>query len=100
MFWRQTPKLFDLAVKGKLRAAETEYSGRAWLAWHIAALPLMKCFPKLSDLQKRPARGERPTQSPAEIRTVMRQWRVTMAAVEDQQDKQPRTRRRKGGGHG
>lgn len=45
-----TPKLFGIWVKAKVRAAENEQHGRAWLAWHTAALPLLKTFPKLNEL--------------------------------------------------
>lgn len=34
----------------------TRHDELAWLAWHTAALPLMKKFPKLTDLQARPRR--------------------------------------------
>lgn len=32
------------------RKRRAEYNDRAWLAWHIAALPMMKKFPPLKDL--------------------------------------------------
>jgi len=32
----------------------------AWLAWHTAALPLLKKFPKLEDLTPRPVKPQTP----------------------------------------
>lgn len=49
-FWRQTPRVVGLAIQGRVRAFEREQQGRAWLAWHTAALPNMKRFPRLTDL--------------------------------------------------
>lgn len=67
-FWTQTPRLFGLVMRGRLAAARTDDKNRAWLAWHTAAMPLMKDFPSLADLT-----GERPQikkMTPAEMKAV------------------------------
>lgn len=39
-----------IVLSGAALAAEREQQGRAWLAWHIAALPRVKRFPSLDDM--------------------------------------------------
>jgi len=48
-FWRQTPRTLQIFFEAKAKAAEQEQEQRAWLAWHMAALPMMKKFPKYQD---------------------------------------------------
>jgi hypothetical protein len=51
---------------------EREQQGRAWLAWHIAALPRMKKFPELEKLMgiKRKARR----QTASEMDAIFKAW--------------------------
>ena len=73
MFWRQTPRLFFLAVRGKARAAQTEHRNRAWLAWHIEALQRTKRLPRLSDLAPGPSRPVKPKSS-SQLLAIARLW--------------------------
>jgi len=45
-FWHQTPRLFRIYVEAKVRAAENDHKGRAWLAYHTAILGRMQKPPK------------------------------------------------------
>jgi hypothetical protein len=49
-FWDQTFETLQICLDGKADALEREHNERAWLAWHIAAMPRMKDFPKLEKL--------------------------------------------------
>lgn len=51
---------------------EREQQGRAWLAWHVAALPRLKKFPTLDSLMgvKRKARR----QTAAEMDAIFKAW--------------------------
>jgi hypothetical protein len=46
-----TPRQFAAAFEGARKRAEAEHNGRAWLAWHVAALDRQKRLPDLSRLQ-------------------------------------------------
>lgn len=72
-FWSQTMRLYVITMKAKGRAADAAQYNRAWLAWHIAAIPLMAKFPTLAELT-----GVRPQikkQTPAEARAMFAAWR-------------------------
>lgn len=73
-----------------MRAEETEQRGRAWLAWFIARLPMLKKFPDAKDFIGGPKKVQA-KQAPDTIDTNMRKWRAVMAQVETQASK------RKGG---
>lgn len=81
-FWTTTPRLFALRVEAKRRVFEREHNGRAWLAFHIAYLPLQKRAVPLADLMISAKAGSQPKgwQSTAEIETTMRRWRFAMTA--------------------
>jgi hypothetical protein len=51
---------------------EREQQGRAWLAWHIAALPRMKKFPELEKLMGTKRKAKRQTVS--EIEAILAAW--------------------------
>lgn len=71
-FWRQTPRLFDIAIRARIRVKEQDQQARAWLAWHVAALPKMKRFPGLSDLLgiKRKAKLQTPDEIEAGLKRM------------------------------
>lgn len=69
-----------MAVKAKVRAAQHEQRGRAWLAWHTALLPLMKQFPKLSDLTGTVAKAPPRQQTAAEIEAAGLRWHYALNA--------------------
>lgn len=71
-YWRQTPRLFDIAIRARIRVKEQDQQGRAWLAWHIAALPKMKRFPSLKDLLgiKRKAKLQTPDEIEAGLKRM------------------------------
>jgi hypothetical protein len=51
---------------------EREQQGRAWMAWHVAALPRLKNFPTLERLMgvKRTAKG----QTVSEMEAIFAAW--------------------------
>ena len=51
---------------------EREHHGRAWLAWHVAALPRLKKFPTLESLLglKRKVRAQSPDELDANIKRM------------------------------
>lgn len=51
---------------------EREQQDRAWLAWHIAALPRMKNFPALEKLMGGKTKVRRQTVS--EMEAIMAAW--------------------------
>jgi hypothetical protein len=51
---------------------EREQQDRAWLAWHIAALPRMKNFPTLEKLMGGKTKARRQTVS--EMEAIMAAW--------------------------
>jgi len=59
-----------IVFAGAAERLHDEHAGRAWLAWHSAAIPRMKTFPKLETLMgvKRKARR----QTPEEIEAIFR----------------------------
>ncbi|RZJ19125.1 MAG: hypothetical protein EON91_02710 [Brevundimonas sp.] len=59
-----------MAAKG--RAAESAQQNRAWLAWHIAALPRLKKFPALDKLlgRRRRVRSQAPDELLANIKRM------------------------------
>jgi len=59
-------------MEGLRRRAEIEHEGRAWLAWHAAAIPMMKHPPK------RPAdllpKRRREAQTAQQMRSALLAW--------------------------
>lgn len=69
-FWKITPRELKAHLDGASKRLAREHDARAWLAWHTAALPRAKKFPKLSDLQ---------TKKPARQKTLAEQQAIAMA---------------------
>ena len=58
-FWSLTPRQIDCGFVAAGQRLERAYNDRMSLAWHIAALPRTKKFPKLKSLlQKQRAKPE------------------------------------------
>lgn len=53
-------------------AAIREHNDRAWLAWHIGALPRMKKYPRLDELRIKPQ--AKPRQNVEQQIAVARMW--------------------------
>jgi hypothetical protein len=51
---------------------EREQQGRAWMAWHIAALPRLKKFPTLESLMGVKRTAKRQTVS--EMEAIFKAW--------------------------
>jgi hypothetical protein len=61
-----------LVFQGASDRSEREQQGRAWLAWHTAALPRLKTFPKLESLTGIKTKARRQTVS--EMEAIMAAW--------------------------
>lgn len=46
-FWSLTPRLYLVQMRGAGERLKREHEGRAWLAWHSAALDRAKKLPAL-----------------------------------------------------
>lgn len=58
-----------------------EHDGRAWLAWHVAALPYVKPFPPLADLMSSAAAKPSPkVQTPEEQMAIALAWTAAVQA--------------------
>lgn len=59
-----------MAARG--RVVERDHQGRAWLAWHVAALPRLKKFPTLESLLgvKKKVRRQSPEELAANIKRM------------------------------
>lgn len=68
VYWDSTPREVFAYLEGARIRLKREQEERAWLAWHIAALPLSKKFPKLEDMLGRKRRRKSPEQMEAELR--------------------------------
>lgn len=49
-FWRITPREMVARLEGARRRLSAEQDGRAWLAWHVAALSRQTKLPDLSSM--------------------------------------------------
>lgn len=69
-----------LFFRGRTKAAERDAALMRWAVWHVAALPLMKTFPKAKDFIEPPRRadGRAPRQTQDEIWQAMRRWTKTL----------------------
>lgn len=61
-------------VKARLRALEREHNGRAWLAWHVAALTRTDRLPPLERLIKKRATASVARQSWRDQLAIAMQW--------------------------
>ncbi|WP_051057052.1 hypothetical protein [Bradyrhizobium yuanmingense] len=73
-FWSKTPRQVSLIFAGKQAQFTREHNERAWLAYHTAALPRMKKFPKLRTLLAR----DRKPQSPDQMLAIAKQWTLLL----------------------
>jgi len=67
-----TPRVMQLVFEGASQRIEREHQGRAWLAWHTAALPRLKTFPKLESLTGTKRHARRQTVS--EMEAIFAAW--------------------------
>lgn len=75
-FWQLTPREYATIMAGARERFDMEHRARAWLAWHIAALPRTKRFPDLEDLMPTQA------QSPREIRMAIAMWKAATKRIQ------------------
>ena len=55
-FWKLTPRLYQVHMRGAHERMQREHDARVWLAWHTAFLPQAKRKPRYEDLlSKKPA---------------------------------------------
>ncbi len=73
-FWRTTPRVLALVFAGATERFQREHQGRAWQAWHTAALSRCdpKKFPTLDDLMGVKRKVRRQTVS--EMDAIFRAW--------------------------
>lgn len=62
----------SLVFAGAKERLEREQMGRAWQAWHTAALPRLKQFPTLDSLMGIKRKAHR--QTAAEMDAIFRAW--------------------------
>jgi hypothetical protein len=65
-------------LEGVTQRREREHNERAWHAWHVAALPRAKRFPKLDTMLVKPRRRRGKQQSVADMMATCRL--ITLAA--------------------
>ncbi|GAB5431212.1 MAG: hypothetical protein EpisKO_05820 [Epibacterium sp.] len=65
-FWQITPREMVARLDGARRRLIAEQDGRAWLAWHIAALTRQTKLPDLSGMFTQEKRQE--PQTPEQVR--------------------------------
>lgn len=58
-FWRLTPRETKREIAAHITRQKREYTERAWLAYHIAALPRLKRFPDFRNFVKPPGEEAR-----------------------------------------
>lgn len=71
-FWNSTPREIIATLAARNAIAIRQHNERAWLAWHIGALPRMKKYPKLDDLRVKPQASSR--QSVEQQLAIARMW--------------------------
>ena len=67
-----TPRVMALVFAGSSDRFTREQQGRAWEAWHTAALPRLKKFPTLDDLMGVKRKAQRQTVS--EMDAIFKAW--------------------------
>lgn len=82
-FWDQTPATLAAILEGRQRAMRHEQEGRAWLAWHTAALWRIKKLPKLRELMPQPEK-RKARQSWEEQLAIVRAWTARAGRLERQ----------------
>ena len=63
-----------LILKARTRALEREHNGRAWAAWHTAALGRVDRLPRLESLLKTRTPTRAPQQSWQQQLAIAMQW--------------------------
>lgn len=90
-FWAETPRTFDVRLRGRVKALTHERRARLLQAYQIAALAGFRSkMPSWASVEK--AWGLAPPktrQTPAEIRAVMDQWRAVSSAVSAARKRKP-----------
>lgn len=72
LFWDSSPREVSAYFKAARIRADREHEAHAWLAWHTAALPMTKKFPKFEDFTGRKLPAVR--KSPQEVEALIRRW--------------------------
>jgi len=67
-----TPRVMALVFAGASDRIASEQQGRAWQAWHTAALPRLKTFPTLESLMGMKRQAQRQTVS--EMEAIFKAW--------------------------
>lgn len=67
-----TPRVMHLVFQGASERFEREQQGRAWMAWHVAALPRVEKFPTLESLMGIKRKAKRQTVS--EMEAIFKAW--------------------------
>jgi hypothetical protein len=67
-----TPRVMALVFAGAGERLKQEQQGRAWQAWHTAALPRLKTFPTLESLMGIKRQAQRQTAS--EMEAIFKAW--------------------------
>ena len=71
-FWVSTPRVISVVLSGVAERLARQQHGRAWLAWHTAALPRLKQFPTLESLMGIKRKAQRQTAS--EMEAIFKAW--------------------------
>lgn len=78
-FWGLTLREISAIVDGAAERERRAQNDRAWLAWHIAALPKLKRLPKLEKLMvRRRAVPRRRRQSMEEQIEIAQRWHAAV----------------------
>lgn len=72
----KTPREVSLIFEGKAEQFVREHDERAWLAWHISALPRSKRLPPLKKLLSK-RRSKKP-QSAEHMLLIAKQWTLLL----------------------
>lgn len=75
-FWRKTPRQIATAFKGKAAQFRREHNERAWMVWHIVAMPRSKRLPPIRKLMVKD-RDRRP-QSSEQMLSIAKQWTLLL----------------------
>jgi len=75
-FWHITPREMVARLDGARRRLAAEQDGRAWLAWHVAALSRQSKLPDLASLLARdePSAPQTPAEQEVSIDQLFLAW--------------------------
>jgi hypothetical protein len=73
VFWASTPRQLQMHFDAAVQRARREHQGRAWLAWHVAALYRAKTLPKPESLMgtERKRRAPQPWQEQRNVARML-----------------------------